>query len=111
MKETLPLSGNGQKIYYEKTSDFIKIQWGKAKFNISQDIVNSILKNYFIDSKTWYILGASMTNPTKDGLGEYIQKNFKSLTPRHASAIAAILVSERILNTKELKPILLKKII
>ena len=51
-----------------------------------------------------------MTNPMKNGLGEYVQKNFKSLTPRHSSAIAAIMVKEQLLEYKGLKPILLKKI-
>ena len=40
-----------------------------------------------------------MTAPTSDGLGEWVQNNSRrlnkvSLTPRHASFIAAILVSE-----------------
>lgn len=34
-----------------------------------------------------------MTNPTPGGLGEFLKNNFNPLTPRHASAIAAILVS------------------
>lgn len=111
MKETLPLSGKGKKIYYELTNNLIKVKWGKLRFNISQNIVNNILKDFFIDSKTWYILGAGMTDPIKGGLGEYIQKNFKPLSPRHSSAIAAIMVKEQLLDYKGLKPILLKKVV
>ena len=59
----------------------------------------------------WYILGAGMTDPIKGGLGEYIQKNFKPLSPRHASAIAAIMVKEQLLDYKGLKPILLKRVV
>ncbi len=43
--------------------------------------------------------GFSMTNPTPGGLGEWVQNNshrlnIVSLSPRHASFIAAILVNE-----------------
>ena len=110
MKETLPLSGKGKKIYYEQINNVIRVKWGELKFNISQDIINNIIKDFFIDSKTWYILGAGMTDPIKSGLGEYIQKNFKPLSPRHSSAIAAIMVKEQLLDYKGLKPILLKKV-
>jgi len=111
MKETSPLSGKGKKIYYEKENKLIKIKWSKLKFSISQEIINKIIKDFFIDAKTWYILGAGMTDPIKGGLGVYVQKNFKSLSPRHASAIAAIMVKEQLLDYKGLKPILLKRVI
>jgi len=42
--------------------------------------------------------GFSMTSPTPDGFGEWIQENSqrygRKLTPRHGSFIAAILVNE-----------------
>jgi len=44
--------------------------------------------------------GFSMTDPTKGGLGEWVDENSSKLngarlTPRHASFIAAVLVNER----------------
>ena len=48
--------------------------------------------------------GFSMTDPTPGGLGEWVQAhsaelNGCSLSPRHASFIAAILVSERLITS------------
>lgn len=50
-----------------------------------------------------------MTDPIKGGLGEYIDQ-YTLLSPRHASAIAAIMVNERHLTFKGIKPILLRKL-
>lgn len=58
----------------------------------------------------WYPLGASMDNPMQNGLGMFLEDNFKMLSPRHASAIAAILVNENLITFKGKKPILLKKL-
>ena len=48
--------------------------------------------------------GFSMTDPTPDGLGQWVEENSKrlnglSLTPRHASFIAAILVHEGLITS------------
>lgn len=48
--------------------------------------------------------GFSMTDPTPGGLGEWVEKNSKTLngiglTPRHASFIAAILVHEGLIKS------------
>lgn len=51
-----------------------------------------------------------MTEPDPNGLGSFIRKSFPSFTPRHASAIAAILVHEGFLAFRGNKPIELKKI-
>ncbi len=47
--------------------------------------------------------GFSMTDPTPDGLGQWVEENSKrlngiKLTPRHASFIAAILVYEGLIT-------------
>lgn len=67
------------------------------------------MKNFFIDDQTWYPLGASMDQPIKGGLGEFIKENLGSLTPRHATAIAAVMHNESLISVKGNKPILLKK--
>jgi len=48
--------------------------------------------------------GFSMTDPTAGGLGQWVEKNSKfineiSLSPRHASFIAAILVHEGLITS------------
>jgi hypothetical protein len=48
--------------------------------------------------------GFSMTDPTPGGLGQWVEKNSKfingiSLSPRHASFIAAILVHEGLITS------------
>jgi len=42
--------------------------------------------------------GFCMTSPTRGGLGEWIQENFR-LSPKYASHIAAILVHERFIKS------------
>lgn len=49
-----------------------------------------------------------MTEPIKGGFGEFIS-NYPALTPRHASAIAAIMVNEGDLNYRCSKLIELRK--
>jgi hypothetical protein len=110
MIKVYPLSGNGQPIYYKKEDYNLIIHWGNQKIKISINIINDIINNYFTDSERWYPLGASMTNPVKGGLGEYIKNKYKNLNPRHATAIAAIMAYENLIETKDLKPILIRKI-
>lgn len=49
-----------------------------------------------------------MTNPTPGGLGEFLKNNFKSLTPRHASALAAVLTSMGEIESEGKRPIYLR---
>ncbi len=63
---------------------------------IKPDFFRAILKRF--DGRT-IAGGFSMTDPTSGGLGEWVQENANqlngtSLSPRHASFIAAILVNE-----------------
>lgn len=103
------LSGFGEPISLKKYLGGRRIYWGKTEFGLPDKYIDDILNNYFKDIKTWYPLGASMDNPIIGGLGEYIQNNFPSLTPRHASAIAAIMVDDNLIIHKGKKPIMLRK--
>jgi len=105
-----PLSGSGQPIYWEKNKYGRRVSWGITHFNLPDEWINDILENYFKDSETWYPLGSSMTAPINGGLGEYIQKNFSRLTPRYASAIAAIMVQENLIECRGKKPLELRKL-
>ncbi|ACB83964.1 hypothetical protein [Natranaerobius thermophilus] len=104
-----PLSGRGKQISYKKLTHNLEITWGEAKFNVTKEQITHIMKNFFIDDGTWYPLGASMDQPIKGGLGEFIKENFKGLTPRHATAIAAVMENEELILVKGNKPIMLKK--
>ncbi len=91
-----PLSGNGKDIIYQKKEGAYHITWGSLKFEIESYHISKILSDFFVDEIEWYALGASMTEPIPGGLGDFISK-FQKLTPRHASAIAAILVDDGLL--------------
>lgn len=106
MKKTRPLSGLGSEISYEH--GYI-IKWRKTKFTVPSSLIDDILKNFFIDKNKWYPLGASETDPMPRGLGVYINSKSVTLNPRHASAIAAIMCEEKLLEAKGKKPIFLKK--
>jgi len=105
-----PLSGSGQPIYWENYKHGKRVSWRTTHFNLPDELIDDILENYFKDSKTWYPLGSSMTAPINGGLGEYIQKNFSRLTPRHASAIAAIMVRDNLIECRGKKPLELRKL-
>ena len=85
--------------------------WGKTEFKILHASIDDILTNYFISLDIWYPLGAGMTSPTSGGLGEYITKHIKNLTPRHASAIAPIMESEGFIEHRiKGRAVLLRKV-
>lgn len=106
-----PLSGYGRKIIYEKEYREWNVKWGTINFKIKYEYLVDIMNNFFVNSNEWYPLGASMNKPIKGGLGEYVKGNIPSLTPRHASAIAAILYNENLISVKGKKPICLKKVV
>lgn len=110
MKSVLPLSGNGKLITFSISEEEWIIVWGKLNFTLEKSCIQIILDKLFMNKDEWYPLGASMDNPMPNGLGIFVRDNFKLLSPRHASAIAAILVNENILTFKGKKPILLKKL-
>jgi len=105
-----PLSVIGKPIYWEDHNSGRRVSWGTINFNIPNGLIDNILNNYFKDFEIWYPLGASETDPIRGGLGEYIQNCFSPLTPRHASAIAAIMVRENLIEFRGKKPIELRKL-
>lgn len=109
MKETIPLSGRGEKIYYKVSEGHYSILWGDTPFEVSPKIVSKLLREYFQNPKAWYPLGASMVPIFEHGMGEFIANSDTKFTPRHASAIAAVLVKEGILIAKGIRPIFLSK--
>ena len=104
----MPLSGRGKEIRYRIVPAGYDVVWGEAKFMINIEIVDQLMNDFFSDNE-WEKLGASMTRPIPGGMGEYISSLKYQLTPRHASAIAAILVEEGYLIDQGAKPICLKK--
>jgi len=66
-----------------------------GKISISHELYKAVLKRF---SGQTVRGGFSMTNPPLGGFGEWIERNSskygRSLTPRHGSFVAAILVHE-----------------
>lgn len=107
---TQPLSGKGQTITVHQDPPFRLVLWGDLTFELSNEMIRTILDEFFTEPGRWYFLGASMTEPDLAGLGSFIRKTFPSFSPRHASAIAAIMKHERFVTSRGRKPIELKKI-
>ncbi len=113
MNKIKPLSGNGTTIeyVYKTANNEYDIKWGDAKFQLSSKTINQIVNDFFKDDKEWYLLGVSVTSPSKGGFGEFLTTLNMSFSPRHGSAVAAILVKEGILEYKGKSPIKLRKLI
>ncbi len=107
---TQPLSGRGQTITIHLDPPFRLVLWGGLGFELSNEMIRTILDTFFIEQGRWYLLGASMTKPDPAGLGSFVRETFPSFSPRHASAIAAIMVHEGFVRFRGRKPIELKKI-
>ena len=110
MKKTQPLSGQGKEIRYWVDENTIRVEWGRQYFLLSHENINVILRNFFVDTGQWYPLGASVTETPHDGLGHFVNNAMSGLTPRHASAFAAILVNEGYLDHRGVRRIELKRI-
>lgn len=109
-QKTCPLSGRGKRIYWQNCHGGRRVYWGTRCFDLPDSLVSNILNNYFRDRKTWYSLGTHMTKPKQGGLGQYIKKNFSHLSPRYASAIAAILAFDNLIESRGKNPIKLRKL-
>jgi len=103
------LSRRGEPIIYRKTTSGYNIEWGNTNFRLTLNEISFILKNFFSNDSKWYPLGASMTNPPVDGFGYFLKNNITRFTPRHASAIASILVNEGIMEYRGKRPIEITK--
>lgn len=51
-------------------------------------------------NRGWFQLGASMTDPTPEGLGDYFRTHLRA-SPRYASHFAAILVHLKLLEARQ----------
>ena len=113
MKKIKPLSDKGTTIeyFYKTANDEYDIKWGNTKFQLSSKTIKQIVNDFFKDDKKWYLLGASVTTPSKGGFGKFLTTLNMSFSPKHSSAIAAILVKEGILKAKGKRPIMLRKLI
>lgn len=107
-KKTSPLSGAGAEIEWESDGSTIRVWWGDTGFAIAESFVTVVLEDFFTDAQRWYPLGASMTEPVSGGLGEFV-RDHSMLTPRHASALAAIMVADGLLKYRGRKPIELRR--
>jgi len=106
------LSGRGNTVNYTKKSDGnYGVTWGKASFIITQEIIDDFLANFFAVKDNWYKLGSSLEPIIEDGFGYYLYNKHIGLSPKHASAVAAIMVNEKLLEYSGTKPILLRRIV
>lgn len=98
-KEISTLKNKRSIITYEMLSAKCKFKWGKQGYEISKYDIDKILKEFFTNSDEWYLLDANVSKQ-RGGLGTYILNNINGLSQRHASAVAAIMESEGLLETR-----------
>lgn len=101
------LSGieKGNEITGEIKDGYYYLKWGKSHLAFPEKLLVDI-KNNFFKTSGWYHLGASMTNPTEGGLGDYLQNKqhvWEQHSPRFASMIAAIMVHKRMIAFRRIK--------
>jgi hypothetical protein len=105
-----PLSGRGQAITVFADPPDRLVLWGDRMFEVSNRMILRVLDEFFTGPGRWYPLGTSMTVPDPAGLGSFLRNTFPPFSPRHASAIAAIMVHEGFIAFRGRKTIELKKI-
>ncbi len=108
-KPLIPLSGRGEPIVYARENGGFNVRWGATTFHLSDELVETILTSFFVDAGHWYPLGSSADTPMAGGLGQFVKDHGHNMTPRHASAVAPILVSEGLLDWRGAKPIELRR--
>lgn len=105
------LTQNQKNVYYRKDRDGYLISWANMKeFGLTNAQISKILNSYFAMPGHWYPLGASEDDPILGGFGAFLKDTFKGFTPRHASAIAPVLVDLGYLEFRGKKPVYLRKI-
>jgi len=104
------LSGTGSLVNWSRQAHGYHVEWGGSKFTLTFAQIEVILDEFFPAGCDWKKLGASETDPPPDGLGRFLSDRFTGFTPRHASAIATILVHEQLIDFHGKKPILLRRI-
>lgn len=107
-KRISTLARKKNNILYCCVQDEFFVQWGKMKFSVTGDMLNTILQEFFSDGAE-KMMGASETDPPQDGFGWYLHDRFPQYTPRHASAIAAIMCDLGVLDYRVKKAVYLRK--
>lgn len=105
---TRPLSGRGADITWHPVGTTWLVRWGNTELWVDRNDIDTILNRFFVDTDKWYPLGAGMDRPMPAGLGAFLRAHL-SLEPRYASAIAAIMVAEGLLQCRGSRPIELRK--
>lgn len=95
-------------ILYCRMQEGIFVQWSEMNFSVSETTLNTILQEFFSDGEE-KMLGASETDPPKGGFGWYLHERFPQYTPRHASAIAAIMCDLGLLDYRVKRAVYLRK--
>ena len=54
---TQPLSGRGQIISIHSDPPFRLVLWGDLRFELSNEMIRTILDEFFIERGRWYLLG------------------------------------------------------
>lgn len=93
VKEISTLKNKKSIIAYEMHSDKCMFKWADRRYEISKDDIDRILNDFFTNETEWYLLDANVSKQ-RGGLGTYILNNINGLSQKHASAIAAIMESE-----------------
>ena len=73
----------------------ITVEFETGDFSINAEIIQNVLDHF---RGQWVRGGFSMTDPTPDGVGEYLASLGNSLTPRHASFLCAVLRHEGLID-------------
>jgi len=106
----LPLSRlcgipKGHEIEGDLRGDYYYITWNNSELAFPAALLTDILENFFKTSG-WYHLGASMTDPIKGGLGDFLQNRqhvWEQHSPRFASMVAAIMVYNKQIEFRKVR--------
>ncbi|HIY54508.1 MAG TPA: hypothetical protein H9832_11225 [Candidatus Agathobaculum merdavium] len=107
-KRISTLARKNNNILYCCVQNEILVQWSKMNFSFTEDMLYTILQEFFSDGAE-KVMGASMTDPPKDGFGWYLYNRFPHYSPRHASVIAAIMYDLGLLDYRVKKAVYLRK--
>jgi hypothetical protein len=102
----LPLSGKGTEIQRTDFAEYQEFRWGSAKFQVSNDQIQDILKFLEVQRP----LGASITNPPAGGLGEFLVSSGICASEKFASAIAAALKYDDLIEVERGRTFMLRTI-
>lgn len=101
------LSGTGKEIHYsgDRESGFNLLQWGAAKWLFEAEFLENLFNHF--SGRSNVELGAHIDGSgPEDSLGVWM-KDEENTPPKYASALAAILVNEKVITSKGKRPIFL----